>query len=255
MNEEANKQFLRDKPYTEIEDLAVVYQILMDKKEEGTVTITITDSLMDRYGITLEDLHEQAMQNMDTLQPYSFKGMNETMVEMFAADIAREQGLEIKEAEEIAAQKMSNVPDTMYVLTNDTKVNGAAVILNDDARQEIAEKVGDFYVLPSSIHETLIIPKSAGMDLRELEQMVQEVNQTQVTPEERLSDHVYVYDAKEHELFRSDSADERIKQKAEKREEKQRPSLKNRLAEKKNAFNKLDLDRDYSTVDRKKAVI
>ena len=48
--------------------------------------------------------------------------------------------------------------------TDDTKVNGAAAILNDDIRQEIAEKVGDFYMLPSSIHETLIIPKDAGME-------------------------------------------------------------------------------------------
>lgn len=48
------------------------------------------------------------------------------------------------EAKEMAMQMMSDIPDTMYVLTNDTKVNGAAAILNDDIRQEIAEKVGDF---------------------------------------------------------------------------------------------------------------
>ena len=59
-------------------------------------------------------------------------------------------------------------------------------------------------MLPSSIHETLIIPKDAGMEFKELEQMVQEVNQTQVAPGEHLSDHMYEYDAKEHELFRSD---------------------------------------------------
>lgn len=108
------------------------------------------------------------------------------------------------EAKEMAMQMMPDIPDTMFVLTNDTKVNGAAAILNDDIRQEIAEKVGDFYMLPSSIHETLIIPKEAGMEFKELEQMVQEVNQTQVAPGERLSDHVYEYDVKEHELFRSD---------------------------------------------------
>lgn len=72
INEEANRQFLEDKPYTKVEDLSVVYQILMDKNAEGTATITITDNLMDRYGITLEDLHEQALLNMDVLQPYSF---------------------------------------------------------------------------------------------------------------------------------------------------------------------------------------
>ena len=125
---------------------------------------------------------------------------------MMAGDIARDNDMDISEAREMASQMIPDVPDTMFVLTNDMKVNGAAAILNDDTRQKIADKVGDFYVLPSSIHETLIIPKDAGMELRDLEQMVQEVNQTQVAPQERLSDHVYEYDAKEHELFRSDRA-------------------------------------------------
>lgn len=256
INEEANRQFLEDKPYTKVEDLAVVYQILMDKNAEGTATITITDNLMERYGITLEDLHEQALLNMDVLQPYNFKGMSETIIEMMAGDIARDNGMGISEAREMASQMIPDVPDTMFVLTNDTKVNGAAAILNDDTRQEIADKVGDFYVLPSSVHETLIIPKDAGMELRDLEQMVQEVNQTQVAPEERLSDHVYEYDAKEHELFRSDRAEERAKQKAEKRDEKkERPSLKERLAEKKNDVMKMDADRKQPTADKKKEAV
>ena len=59
INEEANKQFLQDKPYSKLEDLAVVYQILMDKTGEGTATITITDNLMDGYGITLEELQKK----------------------------------------------------------------------------------------------------------------------------------------------------------------------------------------------------
>ena len=122
--------------------------------------------------------------------------------------------------------------------------------------QEIADKVGDFYVLPSSVHETLIIPKDAGMELRDLEQMVQEVNQTQVAPQERLSDHVYEYDAKEHELFRSDRAGERAKQKEEKRDEKkERPSLKERLAEKKNDVMKMHADRKQPTADKKKEAV
>lgn len=128
---------------------------------------------------------------------------------------------------------MPDIPDTMYVLTNDTKVNGATAILNDDIRQEIAEKVG-WDMLPSSIHETLIILKDSGMEFKELEQMVQEVNQTQVALGERLSDHVYEYNAKEHELFRSDRAEERAKQKKEKRDNRhEHVSVKEKLSEKK----------------------
>ena len=64
---------------------------------------------------------------------------------------------------------------------------------------------------------------------------------------------MYEYDAKEHELFRSDRAGERAKQKEEKRDEKkERPSLKERLAEKKNDVMKMDADRKQPTADKKK---
>lgn len=190
INEEANQQFLQDKPYSKLEDLAVVYQILMDKTGEGTATITITDNLMDGYGITLEELHDQALQNMDTLQPHSFKGMNETVAEMIAVDIARDQNIGMDEAKEMAMQ------------------------------------------------------------------MVQEVNQTQVAPGERLSDHVYEYDAKEHELFRSDRAEERVKQKEEKRDNRhERVSVKEKLAEKKDAVIKMNAGKEHSAPEKKKEAV
>lgn len=234
INMEKNQLFLQDKPYSRMEDLAVVYQILMDKTKDGTATVTITDKLMDGYGITLDELHNKAIQNMDFLQPYCFKGMNEVMAEIYAESIAWENQISMEEAKEMALQMMLDIPDAMYVLTIETKVNGANAILNDDIRQAIAKQVGDFYVLPSSIHESLIVPKSNGMKLDDLEQMVQEVNRTQVASEERLSDHVYEYDAKTHELFRSDKAAERAMQKAEKADKHvERVSVKQKLAEKK----------------------
>lgn len=149
-----------------------------------------------------------------------------------------------------------NTPSGWHNDTTKVKVNGAAAILNDDIRQEIAEKVGDFYMLPSSIHETLIIPKDAGMEFKELEQMVQEVNQTQVAPGERLSDHVYEYDAKEHELFRSDRAEERAKQKEEKGDNRhERVSVKEKLAEKKDAVIKMNAGKEHSALEKKKEAV
>ena len=111
----------------------------------------------------------------------------------------------------------------------------------------------------------LIVPKNEQMDLKILESMVQDVNATQVSPEERLSDHVYAYDAKEHELFRADKAEERaaakeaeaskettvlketasvdrVEAKTEKKQE--RPSLKERLAQKKDIVAKNEATRE-----------
>lgn len=250
INGEANQKFLQDKPYSKLEDLAVVYQILVDNIGEETATIMITDHLMDGYGITLEDLHYQAMKNMETLQPHSFIGLNEAAAEIMAVDIARQQNASVDEAKDMAMKMLP--PETMYVLTNDKMVNGAATILNDDVRQEIAEKVGDFYVLFSSIHETLIIPKAAGMEFKELEQMVQEVNQAFVAPEERLSNHVYEYDVKEHELFRCDRAEERARQKEQQGDNcHERVSVKEKLVEKKNAVIKKNAGKVYPLSEKK----
>ena len=77
------------------------------------------------------------------------------------------------------------------------------------AIEYVRDSLGDFYVLPSSVHEVLVVPKRADMDVKDLEHMVQEVNATQVAVEEQLSDHVYMYDAKEHEFLRADKAEAR----------------------------------------------
>ena len=113
----------------------------------------------------------------------------------------------------------------LYVLTNEHRCEGAAMILSDSICQEIASWMGDFYVLPSSIHETILIPKEISSDYRGLSSMVQEVNESAVEPGDRLSDHVYEYDSKTHELSRCDWKEERERGKMEKR------SLKEKLAE------------------------
>ena len=82
----------------------------------------------------------------------------------------------------------------MYVCTNTAKLNGAGVILYQELLQEFADRIGsDFYILPSSIHETLLIPANGDMDLEYLRDMVRTVNRTEVAEDEVLSDSVYRY--------------------------------------------------------------
>lgn len=85
----------------------------------------------------------------------------------------------------------------MFCLTNDSRMNGAGLILHDDVRKQIGEFVeGDFFILPSSIHETLILPDNGSFDGIALKAIVQEINETQVAPEDRLSDKVQFCDGK-----------------------------------------------------------
>jgi Family of unknown function (DUF5688) len=252
VNKDANEHMLENLPHKDMEDLAVIYQIALGGDGDGIATVNISDQLLERYGINKDELHDIAVQNTAELRPATFRSMQEVIMEMMGAS-------------ELADMDMSGgMP--MYVLTNEDKMHGAATMLYPKLMDEIAEKVGgDFFILPSSIHELLIIPKDSGAERVELENMVKEVNSTQVAPDEVLSDHVYEYDAKEHELFRSDKAEERQERKeAEKvnaldrgKEEKpkEKESLKQKLPEMKAKADAINQTQDKGKGLKKEAVI
>jgi hypothetical protein len=163
--------------------------------------------------------------------------MNEVMAEMMLPQMIEECNGN-REMAEAMLSAMMPPDDKMFVLSNEKRINGASALLDDKIMDEVREQVGDnFYILPSSVHECLIIPADEVIELRELENMVKEINETKVEPKDRLSNHVYQYDNESHELFRADKAEEREKsakavgKNAEK--EETRVSLKERLAEKK----------------------
>ena len=82
----------------------------------------------------------------------------------------------------------------MYVLTNMTSCNGAGVMFCGELLEKIQTKLdSDYYLLPSSIHEVIIVPDEGGYDREELDAMVQTINAAEVDPRDRLADHVYYY--------------------------------------------------------------
>ena len=84
--------------------------------------------------------------------------------------------------------------ECMYVLTNMTSCNGAGAIFCDALLEKIQTKLDcDFYLLPSSIHEVIIVPDEGGFDREELDAMVQMINKTEVDDNDRLADHVFYY--------------------------------------------------------------
>lgn len=190
INRERNRKFLQDKPHTPFLDLAVIYLIQLDQGElgqdGGSASITITDSLLKSYGITTEELHNQAMRNMETLRPHKFISMDQVLLEMAGTDFMEENFV-------------GTPASPMHVLTNGENLNGAATILDDNIRQEIAKKTGAYYILPSSVHEVLVIPKNEVKEEWEaLQQMVRDINRTTVLLEDFLSDNVYEYDPDTH---------------------------------------------------------
>ena len=93
---------------------------------------------------------------------------------------------------------------SMLYMTNEHHVNGAAAILYPDALKNAAEQLGgNCYLLPSSIHEIILIPARDDYDIEGMENMVRQINRAQVDPTEWLSDHVYFYNAQEDRLERA----------------------------------------------------
>lgn len=197
---ENNDEYLTDKIYTVKADLAVTYAILLDSKEEGSQTIAITKAMADIWGTSAEVLEHTAKDNLEALMPYSFMGMTQVMTEIVGKENAEMMGVIPVELED----------ETMFVLTNQQKLNGAAELINEKAMDKVRETIqSDFYILPSSTHEVLCVKATDDMDIPTLEAMVQEVNATQVEPQDRLSEHVYKYDYARHELYRADQEKQR----------------------------------------------
>ena len=90
--------------------------------------------------------------------------------------------------------EMPEQEEIMYVLSNHSNTNGASVIMDIYTLKDIYKQIGEFVMIPSSIHEWIIIRKRDAQDLDEIRSMINEVNSTQVDPRDQMSDHPYTFD-------------------------------------------------------------
>lgn len=190
INAEQNKELLEEIPHRAFMDLAVVYYaVARDSAREDIGTILIYNGHMEMWGQEEKTLYQTAMINMRADGEADLAAI-ETVIKRIAPEIT-------------FPSVPCNVPwDTrMYILTNCHKRFGAAEILDKKTLRMIADKVGDrFIVLPSSVHETIVLPPKDETEYEWLAAQVREVNDTQVDIEERLSYHVYVYSRDEEAL-------------------------------------------------------
>ena len=186
-----NKDLLEERPHKDIADLSVTYCIMLGECQDGSMSVPITNALLASWDISVNELHDIAIANMDKVTPPVFSSLSSIIGSLMMDSMPGDMTAEEKDA---ALSGFTSADDAMYVLTNKQKLNGAAEVLNRSVMERIIGQIGkDFYILPSSIHEVLIVPAMPDMEASMLEDMVREVNQTQVNPEDRLSDNVYVY--------------------------------------------------------------
>ena len=180
-------------------DLTAGYSIVLEQSREGTMAIPVTPELFAQWNISKKQLHEDAL----------------------AADLAREPKLcslmDMTEAM-FTGSNPENYLDSsgkdldpgmdMMVLTNGATSYGAALIVNPRIQERIAEIVGgDFYVLPSSVHEVLILPAviTDRIPVSALNEMVRTVNETEVSNDDMLSDKVQYYECASRMLVNAEA--------------------------------------------------
>ena len=161
---DANEELLKQIPYEPFLDLAVVYYIQIDNTRFGSAAIQIRNEHLRYWRVEKEEIRRLAEKNTPRIYPV----------------------------------QIQQIVRFMYVATNEQCSLGAAVMRYPDFLEKVWGMIGEgFYILPSSIHEVILVPESFGMEPERMQEMVKEINQIGVAPEEVLSDSVYYSDGEE----------------------------------------------------------
>ncbi len=201
---EKNLELLNGLPYIRFLDLAVTFHCIVHLGDTGLSSIPVTIRLMEHWETSVNELMRYGLENSKRLFPMSVLPMQEVLFQMFKEDMKQrireyfdlEDNEEDDQLFEELRENYENIESEtqMYVMTNNRGINGAAVILYEEAFKEFAESVGkDLYLIPSSIHEFIIIPYDEFICPEDLRKMVVDVNDTEVPYEDILSEQIYFY--------------------------------------------------------------
>lgn len=185
INKASNLRYLESLATLDFLDLVIVPYVLLDKDEEGMYSFNVTKQIANVWKLEASQLCEIAIDNITNAQDWSVRDMENVMHELIAhspAKVGEQNDYDVEQIDE-----------KMLVVTNKTATEGASVILCADVIREIQQQVGeDFVVLPSSRHETIVIPAGVAEPAM-LKDLVKQVNEEQVSPEDFLADNVYFY--------------------------------------------------------------
>jgi len=186
-----NREFLQEMPYVSVGNgLAMTVDINMGDDHDGGWRAAVNYSIMEQMGIDKEQLFTEAIANAPVYDPA-------ILMDMSSALFSPENVNLLDRDEPIAPEDVGG----MYVLGNSSGSLGASVLFYPDVKEKAAEVLGSgYYVLPSSIHETILVPDSAGIDEKDLCEMVKQANRAVVEPKDILSDHVYHYSRDDRRL-------------------------------------------------------
>ena len=183
INKERNRDLLAKIPHDNLADLAVVYRIRLFDRADGAATALVTNDMLKTWAVSEEQLKADAMVISERNHPAQIIPMQNVLTGLTGQDVPG-----------------SDMP-MLVCMAEGLSSFGAGVIAYSDFGDKAAEILhGDFFILPSSRHEVIVVP-AEGMNPQELEEMVRSINASEVlSAEDILSDHVYHFDVTERKL-------------------------------------------------------
>lgn len=220
INYEMNQRMLEDIPHFRYLDMAIVFYIMVACDEDGQASAMVQNVHLDYWDMTAKQLREHAFNNTWNTYPAVIKRMEDIISEMILGDIMDDDdedgtgiiredfqygNFDIRDVENIIREEVENLKAErdmrMFVLTNNVRNNGAACITYPGVLKEFAEEHEcDFYIIPSSIHEVILIPCD-NWEKSMLDNMVVEVNENELDPVEILAYHVYLFSREDGEIY------------------------------------------------------
>lgn len=196
VNTESNRDLLEDIPHLEFLDLSIIFRCLVEQEDIGSASILIHNVHMKLWDITIQELYQDAVRNTPRLEEYEIKSMTEVMREIMT------EGNSDESDQDVYMEEFSDsVP--LYVLSNKNRIEGAGCMLYPDLMKDFSDTIGSsFYIIPSSVHECLLLPPKEDVQGGEIRNMIKEINDTQVSIEERLSYSLYYYDKDEGRIIK-----------------------------------------------------
>ena len=179
VNKEQNKELLEDVPFVSFYDLAMIFVVAVCDFMNEFATILIHNQHLSLWDINVDELYEIGIKNTPALLSYHFEPMEKALERLDDSSITFPTDL------------------NMYLLTNHVKIHGATCMIYPGLLKQLADELEDnLIIIPSSIHEALIIPYEACANeytISDFNDMVLDVNETQLTDDEVLANHVYFY--------------------------------------------------------------
>ena len=184
---ERNNTLLKSIPYFPFLDLAIVFYYSLDRTGIPDGTILIRNTHLDMWGIDKDTLKDDAMENGPVVTPGRYRDMISVLESM-------------KKGFEYDPEDLEDLPP-MYVVSNAKMVNGASAMLYPGVMKELSGKLDcNLYIIPSSVHELIILPDDGLDDVAGLKNMIYSVNRTQVDPQDFLSDSLYYFDRESEKI-------------------------------------------------------